>query len=178
VLSSTGGLRVAGELPGGACVIVANHASHADTVALLAASPVRRRPVVAAAADYWFTRPGRAAVCRLLVGGFPVHRGVRGRGDLMAARTLLAAGRAVIVFPEGTRSRDGAVGAFHSGAAWLAREAGVPLVPVRIAGTHELMPVHQRVSQARSGSIGASVSATAWTVRPDSSRRERSSWRT
>ena len=149
VLTMTGGLRVRGlgRLPSGPCVLVANHNSHADTVALIAALPARRRPAVAAAADYWFpgTRRGRggrlrAVACRSLCGAFPVRRGGGGSADLAAAARLLASGRDVIIFPEGTRSRDGHVANFHRGAARLAELAGVPLVPAGITGTRSLLP--------------------------------------
>ena len=53
---------------------------------------------------------------------------------------LLAAGHDVIIFPEGTRSRDGQTGAFHRGAARLAAAAGAPLVPAGISGTGTLLP--------------------------------------
>jgi 1-acyl-sn-glycerol-3-phosphate acyltransferase len=52
----------------------------------------------------------------------------------------LPAGPCVIVFPEGTRSRDGRTGDFHRGAARLAAAAGVPLVPVGLSGTGMLLP--------------------------------------
>jgi 1-acyl-sn-glycerol-3-phosphate acyltransferase len=149
VIASTGGLRVDGHLPGRPCVLVANHASHADTAALIAALPARRRPVIAAAADYWFGRPLRMVVCRALAAAFPVRRDGGGSEDLASAAAMLAAGRDVIVFPEGTRTRDGSIGAFHSGAEWLARQAGAPLVPVGIAGTHDLLPVHGRLRRSR-----------------------------
>lgn len=144
-----GGLKVEGEAPTGACVVIANHSSHADTAALLAALPARTRPGVAAAADYWFGRGARASVCRALVGAFPVRRDGGGSADLMAAADLLRAGRVVIVYPEGTRSRDGSLSRFHSGAARLAAEAGVPLVPVAIEGTRDLLPAHGRLRRAR-----------------------------
>jgi 1-acyl-sn-glycerol-3-phosphate acyltransferase len=142
VLGLTGGLRVhgAGALPAGPCVIVANHSSHADTAALIAALPARRRPVVAAAADYWFRGGVRAAICRALCAAFPVRRSGGGSADLAAAARLLAAGHDVIVFPEGTRSRDGQTGDFHRGATRLAAAAGAPLVPAGISGTRTLLP--------------------------------------
>ena len=142
VLSLTGGLRVHGaaELPPGPCLIVANHSSHADTAALIAALPARRRPVVAAAADYWFRGGFRPAICRALCAAFPVRRSGGGSADLAAATRLLAAGHDVIVFPEGTRSRDGQIGDFRRGAARLAAAASAPLVPAGISGTRALLP--------------------------------------
>lgn len=142
VLTATGGLRVygAGALPAGPCVIVANHQSHADTAALIAALPARRRPAVAAAADYWFRGGLRPWVCRALCAAFPVRRTGGGSADLAAAGRLLASGHDVIVYPEGSRSRDGQTGNFRRGAARLASAAGVPLVPVAISGTAALLP--------------------------------------
>ncbi|MHA3703668.1 1-acyl-sn-glycerol-3-phosphate acyltransferase, partial [Jatrophihabitans sp. YIM 134969] len=64
VLHLTGGFAASGALPHGGCVVVANHSSHADTPAVLAAIDPARTPVVAAAADHWFRSPGRSAVCR------------------------------------------------------------------------------------------------------------------
>jgi 1-acyl-sn-glycerol-3-phosphate acyltransferase len=154
VLTVTGGLRARGvpRLPDGPCVIVANHNSHADTAALIAALPARRRPAVAAAADYWFggaPRDPRAALsgtglrpwaCQALCGAFPVRRGGGGTADLEGAARLLAAGRDVVIYPEGSRSRHGSIGEFRHGAARLAVLSGVPLVPVGITGTRELLP--------------------------------------
>lgn len=137
-----GGLTVTGRLPRGGCVVVANHSSHADAPALLAALDARHAPTVAAAADYWFRAGWRAKVCRTLVAGFPVRRSGGGCADLLSAVPALRAGRAVVVFPEGTRSRDGSVGEFHSGALRLAAAAGVPVVPVGLAGTRDTLPAH------------------------------------
>lgn len=142
VLTLTGGLAVEGALPPGGCVVVANHSSHADAPALLAALPARRRPRVAAAADYWFTSRTRSRLAHWLVGAFGVARDGGGYGQLAATTGRLRAGDAVVVFPEGTRTRDGALGRFHSGAGRLATAAGVPVVPVALVGTRRMLPVH------------------------------------
>ncbi|MDS1269514.1 lysophospholipid acyltransferase family protein [Lipingzhangella sp. LS1_29] len=140
VLALTGGLVVTGVLPSGPCVVVANHSSHADTPALLAALGARRSVAVAAAADHWFARPLRSIACRLLVGGFPVRRDGGGGADLTAASWILLSGGIVVVYPEGTRSRGGDLGHFHSGAARLAAHAGVPMIPAAVSGTRSLCP--------------------------------------
>lgn len=167
VLTLTGGLRVEGAaaLPPGPCVIVANHCSHADTAALIAALPTRRRPAVAAAADYWFRGGFRARICRALCGAFPVRRSGGGSADLAAAARLLADGHDIIVYPEGTRSRDGEIGEFHRGAARLAAAAGVPLVPAGISGTRRLLPPGATAGRPRRATvtvrIGVPLSAAA-----------------
>jgi len=161
VLTLMGGLRVHGVpgMPGSPCVIVANHRSHADTAALLAALPAGRRPAVAAAADYWFRGALRPRVCGALCAAFPVRRSGGGSADLASAARLLAAGHDVIVFPEGTRSRDGRTGRFHRGAACLAAAAGVPLVPAGISGTGTLLPPDGAGRRPRRGTVIVRIGA-------------------
>ncbi|MQA06689.1 MAG: 1-acyl-sn-glycerol-3-phosphate acyltransferase [Streptosporangiales bacterium] len=142
VFACTGGLTVQGRPPEGGYVLVANHSSHADAPALLAALPARSRPVVAAAADYWFAGRMRAWFAGTVVGAFGISRERGGCGQLLETVPLLRAGGAVVLFPEGTRTRDGSLGDFRSGAARLAAAAGVPLVPVAMHGTREMLPVH------------------------------------
>jgi len=159
LLTLTGGLRIRGaaRLPAGPCVIVANHSSHADTAVLIAALPARRRPAVAAAADYWFRGGLRPWICRVLCGAFPVRRSGGGSADLAAAARLLAAGRDVIVYAEGTRSRDGEIGEFHRGAARLAEAACVPLVPVGITGTRMLLPPRGTAARLGRTTVGVRI---------------------
>ncbi|MET9361505.1 lysophospholipid acyltransferase family protein [Streptomyces sp. NPDC006632] len=147
-LTLTGGVERRGHLPRGGCVVVANHSSHADTAALLAALDARHTPAIGAAADYWFASPWRRRVCSRLAAGFPVRRSGGGMEDLLAMADGLRAGRAVVLFPEGTRGHDGEVGSFHRGALVLAEHAGVPVVPVGIAGTDRLLPKHGRFRSA------------------------------
>lgn len=163
VLTLTGGVERRGRLPRGGCVVVANHSSHADTAALLAALDARHTPVLGAAADYWFASPWRSRICRRLAAGFPLRRTGGGMADLLSMADELRAGRAVVLFPEGTRGGNGAaVGTFHRGALVLAEEAGVPVVPVGIAGTDRLLPKHGRLrSSLVRVRIGAPLPPTA-----------------
>ncbi|MFL6182801.1 MAG: lysophospholipid acyltransferase family protein [Actinomycetes bacterium] len=148
VLMGSGGISFDGPAPTGGCVVVANHSSHADTAALLASLPAEGRPVFIAAADYWGASPVRRWACRALGGGYEVRRGGGGSVDLEPLVDELRAGRTVVMFPEGTRSRDGSLHEFHSGAFRLAERAGVPVVPVGLRGTSDLLPVHGNLRRA------------------------------
>lgn len=131
------------QVPTEPVVFVANHSSHADTAAILAALParVRRRLAPAAAEDYFFKGRIKGKLVRALTGAFPFPR--HGCAGLERASVLLAEGRSVLLYPEGTRSRDGSVGEFRCGVGLLARR-GVTVVPVGVAGTREILPKGMR----------------------------------
>jgi 1-acyl-sn-glycerol-3-phosphate acyltransferase len=151
VCGASGGLTVSGpwRVTGG-CVVVANHSSHADSAVLLAALPPKARPVIGAAADYWFAVPARRVVATSLIGVLPVRRSGDGNyaALLAAAGPALKAGRTVVIYPEGTRSINGTIGEFRSGALRLARDCGVPIVPIAIIGTADVLPKDGHYSPA------------------------------
>ena len=145
-----GGLTVRGGLdtgPGPGRVVVANHGSHADTAALLAALPAAGPPGVRRRRRLLVRRPGPARGGHRPGQDPAARRGERGAYPalLAAAGPALAAGRTVVIYPEGTRSTDGRVGEFHSGAVRLARDCGVPIVPVAVLGTRDVLPKHGRL---------------------------------
>jgi 1-acyl-sn-glycerol-3-phosphate acyltransferase len=123
-------------------LFVANHSSHMDTPVILRALPRawRRRTAVAAAADYFYRVPWLAHAVSLAFNTVPVER----KGELPGAESpltrLIDEGSSLLVFAEGTRSRDGTVGRLRSGAAVLAAEHGLAIVPVHVSGTHAVMP--------------------------------------
>lgn len=128
----------------GPVVFVANHSSHVDTPVLRALpGRRRRRTAVTAAADYFYSNRLLATAVSLAFGTVPLERrGEAGRARAVARlKPPVDSGWSLVVFAQGTRSRDGRVGQLRSGAAVLATEFGVPIVPVHLAGTHAAMPV-------------------------------------
>jgi 1-acyl-sn-glycerol-3-phosphate acyltransferase len=121
-------------------LFVANHASHLDTPLILLSLPDewRRVTAVAAAADYFFDTWWRAVGSALVFNTFPIER--RGGSLANTPGAVLQEGWNLVVYPEGTRSHDGWLGRFRLGAAHLAAEHGVPVVPVVHAGTFAAMP--------------------------------------
>ena len=125
--------------PPGASVFMANHVSFLDGPLLFWLIPrpplvilkkgVFRIPVVGLGMKY--------------VGFVPVDRKGQsgGRASVeMAARTMKERGWSFLIFPEGTRSRDGRFQALRRGGFFLAQTAGAPIIPVSIRGTFEIMP--------------------------------------
>jgi 1-acyl-sn-glycerol-3-phosphate acyltransferase len=123
-------------------VLVANHASHLDTPTILRAMPRtwRRRTIVAAAADHFYQRRSTASGVSLLLNTVPVARSGGGADALEHVAELVGDGWNLLIYAEGTRSRDGSLGRMRSGAALVAQRHGIPIVPVRVTGTHAAMP--------------------------------------
>ena len=123
-------VRIVGTVPPGPCVVAANHESVLDPplLALAARHPLR----FLAKEELWRYRPGAWLMDAL--GGVPVRRGREGHVAVGTAAELLAAGESVAIFPQGTVR-----GVWTRGAARLALEAGVPLVPVAIVGSAEAL---------------------------------------
>ena len=123
----------------GGFVLSANHTSNFDPWPLGIALGNRHYLRHMAKAElYW--RPLRWIIDA--GGGFPVRRGERDTQAIETAISLARKGQVVVMFPEGTRRKKGMRKKFearaHSGAARIAIEAGVPLVPAAIAGTDRL----------------------------------------
>jgi 1-acyl-sn-glycerol-3-phosphate acyltransferase len=120
---------------GGPYVFTPNHQAHIDIAALLGHLPGNN---CFAAKKELFDEPVLGSVMRTL-GMLPVDR-----DDPMKSIDVLnravADGDSIIIFPEGTRSRDGRLLPFKKGAFVAAIEMGRPIVPVAIKGTHRVMP--------------------------------------
>jgi 1-acyl-sn-glycerol-3-phosphate acyltransferase len=124
---------------GGGYVLAANHISNFDPWPLgVPIFPKRFLRFMAKSELYWWPL-GRLITAG---GGFPVRRGERDLEAMENAVELAKEGHAVAMFPHGTRQRKGLVKRYqpkaHTGAARIALEAGVPLVPAAISGTDRL----------------------------------------
>jgi 1-acyl-sn-glycerol-3-phosphate acyltransferase len=131
----------------GPVILVANHCSHMDTPEILRSLPrqLRRRTAVAAAADYFYRSRRRSTAVSLAFNTVPMrrHGGGLEPASTQQVDTLIDDGWSLLIFAEGTRSRDGRIGRLRSGAAVLAVAHGLPIVPVHVTGTRAAMPVGQ-----------------------------------
>ena len=138
-------------------IFVANHSSHLDTPTILRAIPRRwrNRTAVAAAADYFYEKRWTANGVALLFNTVPLGRNGGGlnSGATDHVDRLLGERWNLLMFPEGTRSRDGRIGKVRSGAAVIAARNGVDIVPIYVSGTHEAMPPGQNWPRRKSARI-------------------------
>jgi 1-acyl-sn-glycerol-3-phosphate acyltransferase len=119
----------------GPYVLAPVHRSNLDW--LIVARITRRRLRYLVKGEVWKV----PAVGRLLeaLGAFPVNRNAADREAFNRALEVLLAGEPLVVFPEGTRGSGPLVGELRDGAAYLALRAGVPIVPVGLAGTENAL---------------------------------------
>ena len=133
-------------------VLVANHSSHLDTVCLLAGLPLKRlhRAFPAAAADYFFKSVPRTWIATVVVNALPFARQTHVRQSLAICGELLAqAGNILIIFPEGTRSPNGALQEFKGGIGALLAGCDVPVLPCYLDGAFRVWPKGSRWPRPR-----------------------------
>ncbi len=129
----------------GPALLVANHGSHLDPVLIGAA--LQRPPFFLARASLF--RPRWFGVLIRFLGAVPIDQRGAGVGGFRTTLEILRAGEVAVVFPEGTRSRDGRLGEFHSGAVRIAQKSGAPVVPIWIEGSCAAMPRGRRFPRPR-----------------------------
>jgi 1-acyl-sn-glycerol-3-phosphate acyltransferase len=125
----------------GPLLLVANHSSVLDPPLVGAVCP--RRLTFLAKAEL-FRVPGFGALIRRL-NAYPLRREGADPGALRTAQRALAEGRAVLIFPEGTRGEEGVLREAKPGAALLAMHSGVPVVPVYVSGSGRAWPRGRRL---------------------------------
>jgi 1-acyl-sn-glycerol-3-phosphate acyltransferase len=125
-------------------IYFANHSSHMDTLAILAALPpkARRNVKPVAAADYWGKTKLLSYISQKGLNAVLIERKpASGQNALQPVMDVLAAGQSIIFFPEGTRSSGALPGPFKSGLFRMAQGfPDVDLVPVYLENLHRSMP--------------------------------------
>ena len=120
----------------GAGVVVGNHVSHADPFFI---SQAIHRKVIWMSKEENFQTPIVRSIFKNY-GAFPVKRGAHDEVAWAKGKEIIARGDWLGMFPEGTRSFDGTLGEFHTGAIRMAIEARVPIVPIVTAGLEKVLP--------------------------------------
>jgi 1-acyl-sn-glycerol-3-phosphate acyltransferase len=123
--------------PGRSYVFMANHLSTADIWSLFVAMPfpvrmIAKKQLGSIPLFGWALRAGRFIF-------IDRKNPVAARRSIDEAARRIASGQSVLIFPEGTRSRDGALGPFKKGGFHLAIASGADIVPVAISGSREIM---------------------------------------
>lgn len=130
------------KLPPGSCIFASNHQSNFDPVLIFASIPKHMRFVAKAELfriplfGSWLKRTGNIRVER--------NGSDKDRKRLAESVATVRERVSVMFFPEGHRSKDGQLRPFKKGAAMLAIQAQVPLVPLAVAGTLEILPPGRR----------------------------------
>jgi 1-acyl-sn-glycerol-3-phosphate acyltransferase len=136
----------------GAVVLASNHLSFIDSIFL---PLVVDRPVVFLAKSEYFTGKGlKGWASRLFLQAanqLPIDRsgGKASEASLNTGLRVLREGSILGIYPEGTRSPDGRLYRGRTGVARMVLEAGVPVVPVAMIGTAEVMPIGTRLPKVR-----------------------------
>jgi len=127
-------------------IAIANHSSHLDAPLIMGALPRRlsRNLSAGAAADYFFNHKVKSLGTKLFFNAYPVDRGGMRAHRGMSGK-LLDEGVPLLLFPEGTRSRTGAMGGFKSGVAGLSISHDVPVLPIALVGSYAAMPFGAKV---------------------------------
>lgn len=120
----------------GPVLVVSNHQSHLDPPMI---GMFFRRPLNYMARETLFKFPPLGWLIRTL-GAIPIDRDGVGLSGMKETLRRLKYGQMVLVFPEGSRTRDGQLGALKPGFCALARRGGVKLLPVGIAGAYRAWP--------------------------------------
>jgi len=121
----------------GPLLVVANHFNLTDPI-LLAVSLGRKAMFMAK--EELFRSKFLSYIMHNL-GSFPVHKGRFDRKAIRQAQQLLARGKALIIFPEGSRSTNAQLQPALSGLVVIALRSGAPILPVAIAGTEKIKGV-------------------------------------
>ena len=135
-------------------IVAANHSSHLDMgLVKYALGDFGQNIRALAAADYFFKNKLRKTYFTNFTNLLPLERSGNLEGSLKHAKTALKAGEMVLIFPEGTRSRDGKMQPFRKGMGYLVATEKVNVLPIYIEGTHRAFAKGQKLPSLTSRNL-------------------------
>ncbi len=141
----------------GPIILAPNHRAYMDPPYL---SMVTKRQLHLMAKDQLFRIPVFGPYIKAM-GAFPVKRGVADRGAIRQAIAELKAGRVMGIFPEGTRADPGTLLPAEKGFALIAKQTGIPIVPIALEGTDKVLPKHGGLHRAHvTATVGKPMTAS------------------
>ena len=129
-------------------IMIANHESHLDALVLVSALPLKARiethPV--AAGDVFFKNDATSLLASLFLNALPLYRKGVTSHALVDLRERVTSGHGgLVLFPEGTRSRDGTMNPFKAGLGMIVAGTSVPVVPCFLDGPFEACPANTKL---------------------------------
>ncbi len=124
-------------------IFLANHSSHLDAISIMRALPpfLRRKTLVAAANDYFFEKNKLLGfLFKIIINIYPFYRGSRIRTNLTNIGYILDNKRNILIFPEGTRSRNGELSDIKKGAGMIFTSIQAACIPVKVENSFNLLP--------------------------------------
>lgn len=121
----------------GAVIIAANHRSYLDPI--LMSFIVKNRQINFMAKDSLFKYPVFGTIIKML-NAFPVKKGTADKAAIVKSLRILENNEVLVIFPEGTRYREGGMGPAYPGVTTIALKTGATVLPVGISGTEKVMP--------------------------------------
>ncbi len=130
-------------------ILIANHSSHLDSVSISAAVPLRqwRHLYPVAAYDYWFSNRWKRFFSQNCLNAIPIERKDSAVNSIKLCNKLLSTRERIwmIVFPEGTRSRDGQLHGFKKGVGIFSQSTNTPVLFLHIRGAGKLFAKKTRL---------------------------------
>lgn len=125
-------------------LLISNHGSHLDAISIAAAVPVKHwiGLYAAAAKDYFFSNPFNSFFSKHCIGAIPIDRkGRRGEAIKLCIEMLTKLKKIyLIIFPEGTRTKDGKIHPFKRGVSLFSQKTNTPILFMYLEGAYELWP--------------------------------------
>lgn len=131
-------------------IVASNHASHLDMgLVKHALGPFGDRMRTLAAKDYFFDDPYRRAYFENFTNLLPMDRHGSLKKSLRLATSAIRSGETLLIFPEGTRARDGVMRPFKTAIGYLCLNEKVDILPMWLGGTHDVLPVGSFLPKGR-----------------------------